>query len=114
MLPKLQGTRVVFPGASPYREDRSYDGVDHQGRHVVRRHLLSERRQGAAVVGLLVVHVEPPEDSRSPWRARTRFKGARRRRRTPAVLMRLPSPGRLPMEPMITSTVRIHTSTLEM
>lgn len=74
-----------------YREDRRHDSVHQQRRHVVRRHLLSERRQGAAVVGLLVVHVEPPEDSHSPWTARNCFKSTRRRRRTPAVLMCLPS-----------------------
>lgn len=59
-------------GLQTYREYGCGYGTAQQGLHVIRHHFLPEDGQGVVVQSLFVVHIEPPENSSSPWKRQSR------------------------------------------
>lgn len=133
--------QVQYLCTETYRENCSTNGIHKQGLHIVWAYFLPKHWYGAIIEGIPVVHIEPPENScpackrseaRSiPYCIWIRTMWLRHVRQDPVnqyicecqndsdgSVLTVPGHAgwfwELPIEPMITKTVKIHTNTLEM
>lgn len=82
-----------------------------QGFNIISHHFFSKYRQAVVIERIFVIHIKPPENSSSPCKTSQQKRSLGN---TKASSKTQCSIWRLPIEPMMTRIVNIHTSTLEM